>query len=260
MQSGTSPRVAVPRAPWAALCSRVAAVKGAVVQPFYRCFPTNCSGSSAPDRFLLLRVLPRFAVDLLMADTFADKLAALGFAIPDGHLAPTEKLVRAFERRFGLKLPADFRSFLVCHGGAQGTAISPMIEPTPFGTSTIITGFYGFHDEEIGETTDLIEGAPEIIALGTEGLGRMFWLFCAEPYFGHIFVRDHYGRSSWTDEEFFNWPHLAPEIRLYLDLRRKGKLPKKPEGFEDVYLVARSFTEFIDSLQPYNDDEQDPVS
>jgi hypothetical protein len=66
-------------------------------------------------------------------------------------------------------------------------------------------------------------------------------------------VRDHYGRSSWSDEDFFKWPHLAAEIRHYLDLRREGKLPKKPEGFEDVYLVARSFTVFIDSLQPYSE-------
>ena len=193
-------------------------------------------------------------VDLFMADTFTNKLAALGFALPEDHTPPSEKLVRAFERRFGLNLPADFRSFLVRHGGALGTATCPMIEPTPFGTSTILTRFYGFHEDEIAETTDLIEGAPEIIALGSEGLGRMFWLFCAKPYFGHVFVRDHYGRASWSDEEFLKWPHLAPEIRHYLDLRREGKLPKKPEGFEDVYLVAQSFTGFVDSLQPYDDE------
>ncbi len=192
-------------------------------------------------------------VDLHMADTFADKLAGLGFALPEGHTAPSEKLVRAFQRRFGIYLPADYRSFLVRHGGVQGDARCPMIEPTPFGTSTIITGFYGFHDDEIGETTDLIEGGPEIIGLGSECLGRMFWLFCAEPYVGHVFVRDHYGRSSWSDEDFFKWPHLAPEIRHYLDLRREGKLPKKPEGFEDVYLVARSFTAFIESLKPHSE-------
>ena len=35
------------------------------------------------------------------------------------------------------------------------------------------------------DTTNLIEGAPEIIALGSEGLGRMCWLFCAEPQRPH---------------------------------------------------------------------------
>jgi hypothetical protein len=98
--------------------------------------------------------------------------------------------------------------------------------------------------------TDEIEGAPEIIALGSEPLGRMLWLFCAEPYVGHVFVRDQYGRSAWSDEQFFKWPNLAPEIHHYLELRREGKLPKKAAGFEDVYLVSRSFTEFVKSLQP----------
>jgi hypothetical protein len=85
----------------------------------------------------------------------------------------------------------------------------------------------------------------------------MFWLFCTGPYVGHVFVRDHYHRSSWSDEDFFKcFPELAPEIRHYLDLRREGKLPEKPEGFEDVYLVARSFTDFVNSLQPHNDDDE----
>lgn len=188
-----------------------------------------------------------------MADRFADKLTKLGIALPEGDTPPSEALVRKFERRFHLNLPADYRSFLAQHGGAYGDASCPMIEPTPFGTSTTITKFYGFNDDEIGSTTRLIEGAPEIIALGAECLGRMFWLFCAEPYFGYVFVYDHYHRSSWSDEDFMKWPSLAPEIHNYLDMRREGKLPEKPEGYDDVYLVAMSFTDFIDSLTPVDD-------
>jgi hypothetical protein len=188
-----------------------------------------------------------------MAIAFADKLGRLGFALPRGHRPASEALVRGFEQRFGLDLPADFRAFLLHHGGAKGLAVCPMLEPTPFGTSACIDAFYGFEGDEIADKTDLIEGAPEIIALGSEPLGRMFWLVCAEPDRGQVLVRDHYRRSSWSDEDFFKWPHLAPEIRHYLDLRRQGKLPSKPEGHEDVYLVARSFTEFIDRLEPDKD-------
>jgi hypothetical protein len=185
-----------------------------------------------------------------MTDRFSNKLSTLGFKRPEGSVAPSEQLVRKFERRFSLTLPPDFREFLVMHGGECADAECPMIEPTPFGTSTVITGFYGFQDDEIAEATSLIDGAPEIIALGIEGLGRMFWLSCAEPEFGHVFVHDHYGRSSWPDETFFRWPHLAPEIHEYLRLRRENKLPKKLPGCEDIYLAARSFTQFIDGLQP----------
>lgn len=191
-----------------------------------------------------------------MADLFADKLAALGFALPKGHIAPSEKRVRSFERQFDLSLPADFRAFLVRHGGAQGIGACPMLEPTPFGTFAVIDCFFGFQDDRIGDATEVIEGAPDVIALGSEPLGRMFWLFCAEPFVGHVFVHDHYGRSSWSDEDFFEWPHLAPEIHAYLDLRRQGKLPKKPAGFEDVYLAARSFTEFMESLRPFKEGQR----
>ena len=187
-------------------------------------------------------------------DLFADKLASLGFTLPEGHTPPSEKLVGDFERRFSLRLPADFRRFLSRFGGVCGGADCPMIEPTPFGDTTHIDSFYGFDNDEIAETTELIEGAPEIVPLGTEPLGRMFWLFCEEPYVGHVFIRDHYGRSSWPDEDFLKWPDLAPEILEYLDLRRKGLLPKKSPGFEDVYLVARSFTEFVEQLRPPDDD------
>jgi hypothetical protein len=186
-----------------------------------------------------------------MADIFSTKLAALGFKLPDGHIAPSEEFVKEFEKRFNLTLPRDFRAFLVAHGGVRGLATCPMLEPTPFGTSTIIDSFYGFNEDEIAESTDIIEGAPVVIALGGEPLGRMHWLFCTEPYPGHVFVRDHYGRSAWTDDEFFKWPNLAPEIRHYLDLRRTGQLPKKPDELADVYLVARSFTDFIERLQPF---------
>src|SRR5262245_54689662 len=165
-----------------------------------------------------------------MADRFSEKLSTLGFKLSKGSKPPSEQLVREFERRFKLHLPADYREFLVNHGGVCQDARCPIIEPTPFGTSTVITGFYGFQDDEISAATDLIDGAPEIIAIGSEGLGRMFWLSCVEPEFGHVLVHDHYGRSSWPDEEFLRWPHLAPEIHDYLRLRRENKLPKKLPG------------------------------
>lgn len=186
-----------------------------------------------------------------MTDQFESKLTALGFALPEGHQPPSAELVRQFEFHFDLTLPDDFRSFLSRFGGYGGTAMCPTLEPTPFGDKTVIDIFYGFERDEIVSTTELIEGAPDIIALGGEPLGRMFWLYCTEPYAGHVFVHDHYNRSSWSDEEFSQWPDLSPEIHRYLDLRRDGQLPPKPEGFEDVYLVAKSFTDFIERLEPY---------
>jgi hypothetical protein len=62
---------------------------------------------------------------------------------------------------------------------------------------------------------------------------------------------DHEYRSTWPDEHFLQmFPNVAPVIKQYLEVRRRGKLPSKPQGHEHVYLVAKSFTEFISRLEP----------
>lgn len=191
-----------------------------------------------------------------MADFFAERMGRLGFSLPEGDTPPSEELVREFEGRFDLELPRDFRAFLARFGGCKGTAHVPMLEPTPFGRECGFVGFYGFHEDEIGDATDLIEGAPDVIALGGEPMGKMFWLHCSEPYAGHVWVHDHQGRSAWSDADFLQWfPNLHPDIRAYLDLRKGGRLPKKPRGFEHVYLAAHSFTEFLERLHPDSTEE-----
>ena len=52
--------------------------------------------------------------------------------------------------------------------------------------------------------------------------------------------------------------NLAPEIAAYLKLRRQDKLPQKPEGMENFYRLAPTFTEFISACKYwdlYGDDE-----
>ncbi|QDU20746.1 SMI1/KNR4 family protein [Urbifossiella limnaea] len=186
-----------------------------------------------------------------MKATLTTRLRELGFALPAEAVTPTLGLVRGYEEQFGLTLPKDYRTFLSKHAGVRGLASCPLLEPTPFGNAECIDYFFGFEPDGLADATELIEGAPDVVALGYTPLGRMFWLFCAEPYRGHVFVHDHYGRSAWPDDEFRKWPNLAPEIHHYLDLRRTGRLPPKPPGFENLYLAARSFTEFVERLEPY---------
>jgi hypothetical protein len=186
-----------------------------------------------------------------MGNRLAVKLKDLGFAFREGKVLPSESLVKDFERRFSLNLPSDFRSFLVECGGMVGGASCTMKEPTPFGEEGYIDSFFGFQNDEIGTSTDIIDGAPDVIAIGSEPLGKMFWLFCEGPRAGNVLIHDHQGRSAWPDQQFYQWfPNLAPEIKHYLNLRQHGKLPKKARGFEHVYLAASSFTEFIEGLRP----------
>lgn len=189
-----------------------------------------------------------------MATTFSIKLKTLGFELPGWCLPPSEQLVRRFETRFSLALPADYREFLLQHGGFIGSAVCPFQEPTPCGNATCLDKFYGFsssdrHDN-VEDATKLIDGAPDVIAIGDNLLGAMFWLKCTGKDAGHVYMHDHEGRFAWTDQMFYEWyPNLHPQIRQFLALRREGKLPKKPKGYDHVYRVGRSFAEFFDSLQ-----------
>ena len=187
-------------------------------------------------------------------DLFASKLAALGMERPKWCIAPSEKLVRNFKKRFSVVLPADYRQFLVHHGGVFGSATCSFQEPTPCGTKTCINCFYGFtskdRTENVVDATELIEGAPDVVAIGDNQMGAMFWLMCTGQNAGCVYMHDQEQRSEWPDEQFAEWfPSLSSDIKEYLELRKQGKLPKKPTGFEHVYLLSKTFTEFIDSLE-----------
>ena len=105
-----------------------------------------------------------------MQSRFASQLTNLGFTLPEWCRAPSEPLVREYEARFALALPADYREFLVHHGGVVGSADCAFQEPTPCGNDTCIDSFYGFtrgdrHDD-IYRATEMIGGAPDVVAIG----------------------------------------------------------------------------------------------
>src|SRR5581483_5530492 len=114
----------------------------------------------------------------MAAGWWAEKLQALGYAVPEWCIPPTEALVADYERRVGLTLPADYRHFLVGFGGAAGSAVCAFQEPTPCGTETIVESFYGFTPPD-GKATDvrwateLIDGYPAMVAIAEGILGGM---------------------------------------------------------------------------------------
>lgn len=191
-----------------------------------------------------------------MPSRFASQLATLGFDFPEWCLPPSDELVRNYERQFALSLPSDYREFLVYHAGATGYTTCRFQEPTPCGDATCFDGFYGFtrpeadrHDD-IQRCTKLIDGAPDVVAIGDNLIGAMFWLKCTGRDRGHVYMHDHEGRSAWPDEMFHQqFEALAPEIQGYLAMRKTGALPPKPKGYEHVYRMATSFTEFIARLE-----------
>jgi hypothetical protein len=117
-------------------------------------------------------------------DSFASKLESLGFELPEWYLPPSEELVVEFEQRFSRSPPSDYRRFLVRYGGywSGAGAVCPFLEPTPCGDSALIETFYGFtaptRSDNVPDATKLIDGYPDVIAIGDNILGAMFWLKC----------------------------------------------------------------------------------
>lgn len=189
-----------------------------------------------------------------MPSRFASKLASLGFKLPDWCKPPSERLVREYEKRFGLTLPPDYREFLVHHAGVVGSATCAFQEPTPCGNATCVDGFYGFgrgdrHDD-VARATELIDGAPDVVAIGDNLMGAMFWLKCSGRDRGHVYMHDPEGRFAWPEEMFHErFQALSDTIRDYLGMRKRGELPEKPRGYEHVYRLATSFAEFVERLE-----------
>ncbi|MBX9622943.1 MAG: SMI1/KNR4 family protein [Gemmataceae bacterium] len=191
-------------------------------------------------------------------DVIRAKLEALGYAPADWQLPVTEEFVAGFERDYGLRLPAEYRAFLLAFGGWNGSATCDFLEqPTPNGTGAWVDLFYGRMAPErevydIRWATDSVGGAPAFVAVASGGMnGCMIAVRCGGPDDGHVYHFDRDQRSLWPDDEFRRmFPALDPSIEEWLERRRAGQLPPKPEGYESLYLLARGFNEFIDRLQP----------
>jgi hypothetical protein len=105
---------------------------------------------------------------------------------------------------------------------------------------------------DIRWATDSFGGAPAFVAVASGGMnGCMIVVRCGGPDDGHVYFFDRDQRSLWSEDEFRQmFPALDQSIEEYLEKRRAGRLPPKPDGYESLYLLARGFNEFIDRLQP----------
>jgi hypothetical protein len=198
----------------------------------------------------------------MAASEFAAKVRALEVEPVPRRIEPSLQLMENYEREFGLALPADYREFLASYGGVFLRAEYPFAESTPFGQTGMIDHFFGFvpagnrADEFRGVhwNTRLIEGAPHVVAIGSDLMGGMTWLKCTDGDAGSVYYHDPYRRWTWSDAEFYgHFPNLHPEVQRYLELRRDNLLPTKRRGYQNVYLIGRSFSEFIALLRPASD-------
>src|SRR5205814_7105925 len=151
------------------------------------------------------------------------KLEALRYKSAEWKLPVTEQFVADFEREYGLRLPAEYREFLLAFGGWIGSATCEFLEPqTPLGTGAWIDLFYGhmvpkYEVYDIRWATESAGGAPEFVAVAAGGAnGCMVVVKCGGPDDGHVYFFDRDQRSLWPDEEFYRmFPGLHPRIKEY---------------------------------------------
>lgn len=193
-----------------------------------------------------------------MNDTIRAKLIALGYKPAKSQLPVTKRFVVEFEQKYQLKLPAEYRAFVLELGGWTGSATCDFLEnPTPLGGGAWVDFFNG-HMPDAGDVGDLrwatesVGGAPSFVCVAEAGMnGCVVVLRCGGPDDGHVYFLDADQRSLWTDKHFSDmFPGLADNIKEYLRLRTAKKLPAKPEGYENLYLLARGFNEFVERLKP----------
>ena len=194
------------------------------------------------------------------------KLEALGYTPADWQLPVTEEFVAEFERDRDLRLPAEYRAFLLAFGGWTGSATCDFLEePTPNGTVAWIDLFYGrmvpeYEVYDIRWATDSLGDSPGFAVVASGGMdGCVVVVGCDGPDDGHVYFLDADQRALWPDVEFRRmFTALHPSIERWLELRRAGRLPAKPEGHECLYLLARSFNEFIERLAPSGLEDAEP--
>ena len=138
----------------------------------------------------------------------------LQLIIPEWALTPSEELVSEYEEQFRLRLPSDYREFLASYGGAQLDATCQFKEPTPFGSYTHVDEFYGFMPEsrpasDVRWATELIDGAPDIVAIASDMMGGMIWLKCTGADMGYVYYNDPNQRWTWPDEWFDRFENLG---------------------------------------------------
>lgn len=181
---------------------------------------------------------------------YALRLQQLGFEVGSPN---TNDDIERIESTIGVRLPTEYRAFLLQCGMSYGDAECSCQEPTPFGDTHGICAFddaagvYGLLDSMITPRN--------MITIGDFHFAKYTCLSVAGIDRGAVYALDGECRAFWTDEEFeLRFNAMADEIRDYLQLRRNNQLEQKPAGYDNVYRLADSFDAFLQSLTKIEDD------
>jgi hypothetical protein len=210
------------------------------------------------------------------ATRYDRKLDSLGYRLvqPSRRRLPDEAAVRRAETRIGASLPGDYREFLLKYGlcalGSEGYVECEIEEECPWG-GLVTSVFYGFIDPE--DSYDL-EGAyetfrgrmpPNLVPIGMDPGGNQVCISVSGDDHGSVYFWDHEHRELGgferleamyrdLEEDGIETTRLGIDQAIFEWEKRHPEALKKPPGYSNVYLIARSFEDFIDMLElrPYD--------
>lgn len=153
--------------------------------------------------------------------------------------------IEELEKSIGSRLPNDYRIFLESHDDSQlpCTQLFPFTEKTPFGDEGMMDELLTL--EDLGSDRPVWIEDVGMLIIGDNLFSYPTYICLSEPRVGHVFYYDIQQRSLWEDDQFSRmFQNLADGIKDYLKMRSGGLLPQKDDGFESLYHVANSFSEF----------------
>lgn len=189
----------------------------------------------------------------------------------DEKIEVKEKDILNLEKQIGTVLPKDYRLFLKQHGSARvggnfEFAKFDLCEPSPVGDNGTISFFQGVFDESDSRDirwyffSNIIP--PNCISIGTDTAGNHICLAFAGINRGRVYFMDHDQRCYWRQETLLEmFPNADPTIKEYFKLRDEGELEPSLAGYDHLYLIAKSFTEFLEKCEyiPQEEDEYDLI-
>lgn len=90
-----------------------------------------------------------------------------------------------------------------------------------------------------------------MLCIGGNVMGNLLYMSIRDKDYGSIYYWDHDNKYFWEDDFFYKmFPNLHKDIVKYLKQRKNGELPAKEENYENFYLVALTFKEFLVKLIP----------
>ena len=141
----------------------------------------------------------------------------------------TVEKLEEFEQNYGIKLPDDYRSFLLSYNG--GSPESDIIDFVQYGEnqSDIVNYLCGIHDGEYWASLEwymqTFKGRIPVgfIPFGYDPGGNLYLLGIDGMHLGKVYFWDHENEAGLFDEE---------------------------PSFENMSFIANSFAEFLSKLRP----------